>query len=1063
MEFDANCGACGAPVGAAQRFCGSCGSPLGNAARLLEGRSPADLLPRHLADRVRRSSQGSVGELKFVTVLLADIVGSTALVEGLDPEETIELLNPALEAMIDAVHAYEGTVNKMQGDGIMALFGAPIAHEDHAVRACYAALAMQERIRQGSDGDLRIRVGLHSGKVIVRYLRSDLTVEYEADGPAVHLASRMESLAQPGAIYITGATYELAEGHISARSLGDISVKGISTPVKTYLLQGRVEQRSRWAARVARGLSPFVGRRQEAETLRKALEQAHSGAGNLVAVVGGPGIGKSRLIRRFLESDVFESWSAIEISAFPDGMNASYQPISRMLRGWFAIGEQEAKSGIAAKIRDRIRAVDATLEASLPAMHALLDLSVEDPEWQQLGPPQRRQRIIDLIRQIVVRRAQARPLLLFFEDLHWADAETLAVLDSLVEVVSQHRVLIVVTSREEPARKWNESPVYTQITLEPLDLSEAGNLLELVLGRDPGLDDLKELLLKRADGTPLFIEESVASLVSSGALRGERGNHVLCRPISELDVPKDVHALLAARIDRLSQRQKDLLQTAAVIGREVPYRLLALTSGLSTGEITSISGELQAAELLYQVGLPPEGSLLFKHALTQETAYASLLGERRRSTHVRCAQMIEELHRDRLDERVEQVAQHAMAGRAWRQAADFSRRAGMKALSRSAFKDAIKFHEQTIEAVGHLPKSRESTRLALEARMRLRDALTPTGDSARISDCLSQAQLLAEELDDAPTLAAIHIGKSIMGNFAGRLDNAVAEGRHALRHAERAGQLSLLIGASYILGQAHWFQGDYAAAANVLGADLHRFVGPLRTQKFGVGTGFVVHNSTLSVVRAARGEFAEAQGRAEEALQLAEELQRPFDIGFASHAVGFMRLQIGEVEAAVPVLSRGVEICRQNGIHLLFPWNACELGRALGLLGKREEAADLLEQGIEQSRRIGLRYIEALCRLSLGEVRLAMEKLPEAMQHGRVALETAEACQYGGVQALALRHLGLCKEAEGERRSAVELLFKARDLAARLEMAPELARCDAALARMHGKGGAGDASRGALP
>ena len=1058
MEFDASCGACGAPVGAAQRFCGACGSSLGNAARLLDGRSPGDLQPQHLPDHVRRSGQGTEGELKFVTVLLADIVGSTALVDGLDPEETIELLNPALEAMIDAVHAYEGTVNKMQGDGIMALFGAPIAHEDHAVRACYAALAMQERIRQAHGNDLTIRVGLHSGKVIVRYLRSDLTAEYEADGPAVHLASRMESLAQPGAIYITGATYELAEGHISARSLGDISVKGVGTPVKTYHLQDRVEQRSRWAARVARGLSPFVGRSSEAEILRGALERARSGEGNLVAVVGGPGIGKSRLIRRFLESDVFANWSVFEISAFPDGMNASYQPISRMFRGWFGIGEQEARAGIAAKIRESIRAVDATLEAALPAMHALLDLPVEDPEWQQLGPPQRRQRIIDLIKQIVVRRAQVQPLLLFFEDLHWADAETLAVLDSLVEVVSQHRVLIVVTSREAPAGKWNDSPAYTHIALEPLDLLEAGNLLDLVLGRDPDLDDLKELLLKRADGTPLFIEESVASLVAGGALRGERGNHVLCRPVSELDVPKDVHALLAARIDRLSQRQKDLLQTAAVIGREVPHRLLALTSGLSTGEISSISGELQAAELLYQVGLPPEGNLLFKHALTQETAYASLLGERRRSIHVRCAQMIEELHRDRLDERVEQVAQHAMAGRAWRQAADFSRQAGMKALSRSAFKDAIKFYEQTIEAVGHLPKSPENTRLALEARMRLRDALTPTGDSARISDCLSQAQLLAEELDDAPTLAAIHIGKSIMGNFAGRLDSAVAEGRHALRHAERAGQLSLLIGASYILGQAHWFQGDYAAAANVLGADLHRFVGPLRTQKFGVGTGFVVHNSTLSVVRAARGEFAEAQSRAEEALQLAEELQRPFDIGFASHAVGFMRLQKGEVEAAVPVLSRGVEICRQNGIHLLFPWNACELGRALGLLEKREEAADLLEQGIEQSRRIGLRYIEALCRLSLGEVRLAMEKLPEAMQHGQVALETAEACQYSGVQALALRHLGLCKEAEGERRSAVELLLKARDLAARLEMAPELARCDAALARMHGKGGAGDAS-----
>ena len=1009
-------------------------------------------MSRHLADPVRRSSHGE-GELKFVTVLLADVVGSTALIDGLDPEETIELLNPALRAMTDAVHAYEGTVNKLQGDGIMALFGAPIAHEDHAVRACYAAIAMQERIQKVSGSDLRIRVGLHSGRVLVRFVRSDLTVEYEADGPTVHLASRMESLAEPGTICITGATYKLAEGHISAQSMGSISVKGVSTPVQTYQLRDRVERRSRWAARLARGLSPFVGRARETEILRASFDHASAGKGNLISVIGGPGIGKSRLVRQLLESDLFRNWSVFEMSAFPDGINASYQPISRMLRGWFEIGEQEATSGIAAKIRDRIRSADATFEPALPTMYALLDLPVEDPEWQQLGPPERRQRTIELIKRIVTRGAEARPLMLFFEDLHWADAETLAVLDSLFDVVAQHSVLIVVTSRQEPPRKWSESPAYSQIVLEPLGVSEAGNLLELVLGRDPSLYDLKKLLLRRADGMPLFIEESVASLVASGALRGDRGNYVLLRPVSELDVPSDVQALLAARIDRLSQRQKDLLQTAAVIGREVPYRLLELTSGLSRDEISSISQELQDAELLYQVALPPDGSLSFKHALTQETAYATLLGERRRSIHVHCAKVFEEFYQDRLGERVEQIAHHAIAGRAWEKAAQYCRQAGMKALSRSAFKDAIEFYEQTIKAVSQLPRSPESTRLALEAHMRLRDALTPTGDSGRISECLGKAQDLAEELDDASTLAAIHIGKSIIGNFAGRLDSAIVEGRHARRHAERAGAISLLIGSSYILGQAYWFQGDYAAAAETLSADLHRFDGALRTQKFGVGTGYVVHNSTLGVVRALRGEFAEAQSRAEEALRVADDLQRPFDIGFASHAVGFMWLQRGEPEAAVPFLARGVEACRKNGIHLLFPWDACELGRALGRLGRQEEAAGLLEEAIEQSRRIGLRYIEALCRLSLGEVRLSMGTLPEAMRQGTVAIEMAEKCQYLGVQALALRHLGLCEEAGGDHRGAVDLLLKARETMTRYEMAPDLARCDTALARVRGSRG----------
>ena len=583
-------------------------------------------------------------------MLFADLKGSTELIRDLDPEAAQTLLDPALQRMMDAVHRFEGTVNQVLGDGIMALFGAPVAHEDHAVRACYAGLAMQaamrryaEEVRRSHGLEMQMRVGLNSGEVVVRAIGNDLHMDYSAVGQTTHLAARMEQLATPGSIRLTAATLRLVEGLVQVNALGRFPVRGLPEPVEVFELVGASAVRRRLQAAAARGLTRFVGRQQELAALQQALEQAGAGHGQIVAVVGEAGVGKSRLVYEFVHSHHTQGWSVLESASVSYGKATPYFPVIDLLKRYSHIEDHDDTRTIRAKLTGQVLTLDAALQDVIPALLALLDALPDDSPFRQLDPAQRRQRTLTALKRVLLRESQVQPLLLVFEDLHWIDTETQALLDSLVESLPTAQLLLLVNYRPEYQHGWGSKTYYTQLRLDPLPPMSADEFLHALLGDDASLQPLTPLLIARTEGNPFFLEESVRTLVETGVLQGERGAYHLGQALQTIQVPATVQAVLAARIDRLPPEEKGLLQTAAVIGDEVPLPLCRPLPICQRRCCTAASPTSRRPSSCMRHGCSPSREYTFKHALTHEVAYGGLLQERRRALHARIVEALEML------------------------------------------------------------------------------------------------------------------------------------------------------------------------------------------------------------------------------------------------------------------------------------------------------------------------------------------------------------------------------------------------------------------------------------
>ena len=760
--------------------------------------APLAYTPPYLVEKILTTRSALEGERKQVTVLFADLKGSTELIRDLDPEAAQTLLDPALQCMMDAVHRFEGTVNQVLGDGIMALFGAPVAHEDHAARACYAGLAMQaamrryaEEVRRSHGLEMQMRVGLNSGEVVVRAIGNDLHMDYSAVGQTTHLAARMEQLATPGSIRLTAATLRLVEGLVQVNALGRFPVRGLPEPVEVFELVGASAVRRRLQAAAARGLTRFVGRQQELAALQQALEQAGAGHGQIVAVVGEAGVGKSRLVYEFVHSHHTQGWSVLESASVSYGKATPYFPVLDLLKRYSHIDDHDDTRTIRAKLTGQVLTLDAALQDVIPALLSLLDALPDDSPFRQLDPAQRRQRTLTALKRVLLRESQVQPLLLVCEDLHWIDTETQALLDSLVESLPTAQLLLLVNYRPEYQHGWGSKTYYTQLRLDPLPPLSADAFLHALLGDDASLQPLTHLLIARTEGNPFFLEESVRTLVETGVLQGERGAYHLGQALQTIQVPATVQAVLAARIDRLPPEEKGLLQTAAVIGHEVPLPLLQAIADMPEEVLHRSLAHLQATELLYETRLFPECEYTFKHALTHEVAYGGLLQERRRALHARIVEALEALAGDRVAEQVERLAHHALRGEVWDKALAYCRQAGEKAMARSAYREAVGYFEQALSALPHLPEQRDTLEQAIDLRLALRSALRPSGDLGRILAYLREAETLAAALDDPRRLGQVSLFLSSHFRFMGAYDQAIAAAQRALALATASGDVVL--------------------------------------------------------------------------------------------------------------------------------------------------------------------------------------------------------------------------------------------------------------------------------
>ena len=721
-------------------------------------------------------------------MLFADVSGFTRIAAALDPEDVQQLLRRAFDLMLEEVHRYEGTVSQFLGDGLLALFGAPIAHEDHAQRAVRAALGIQ-RALAGYQQELaaqrgiefRVRIGLNSGPVVVGAVGVDLTMDYLAVGDTVNLASRVQNLAPPGAVVITEHTHRLVAGSFAVRDGGAHAVKGKDEPIRVLEVLRPLRSRSRVDLSAERGLTRFVGRRADVETLRRALGQAAQGRGQVVALVGEPGVGKSRLVWEFTHSRWAKGWLVLESGAVSYGTTTAYLPLIDLVKSYCRIEARDDARTVREKLTDRLLALDERLRPALPAFLALLDVETEDAGWLALDPPQRRQRTLDALKRLLLLAALAQPLLLVFEDLHWIDAGTQALLDGLVESLPAARVLLVVTYRPEYEHRWSGKSYYTQLRIDPLPPERAGELLGALLQDGPSVRRLTPRLVEQTEGNPFFLEECVRTLVETGALvAGGRGRYRLIRDLPDVQVPATVQAVLAARIDRLPPDEKRLLQTAAVLGKDAPFAVLAAVAGQPDGELRAGLARLQAAEFLYEARLFPELEYTFKHALTHEVTYASLLLERRRGLHGQAMAALQALYPDRTAEHVELLAYHAARGAVWDKALGFLRQAGAKAMARSAYRDAVTHGEQALEALGQLPESRATLEQAVDLRCDLINALHVLGERQLYLPHLEEADALAGTLGDPRRVALVasYLTNCLWG--LGDYERAVAAGQRAL-------------------------------------------------------------------------------------------------------------------------------------------------------------------------------------------------------------------------------------------------------------------------------------------
>ena len=1034
--------------------------------------APLAYTPPYLAEKILTSRGALEGERKQVTVLFADLKGSMELLADRDPEEARHLLDPVLDRMMAAVHQYEGTVNQVMGDGIMALFGAPLAHEDHAVRACYAALRMQEAVQhyatevQRTHGvPLHMRVGLNAGEVVVRSIGSDLHMDYTAVGQTTHLAARMEQMAMPGSILITPAVLGLVEGFVQVKALGAMPVRGLRDPVEVYEVTGAGMVRSRLQAAAARGLTRFVGRQQELEALQQALAQAQAGQGQVAALVGEAGVGKSRLVYEVVHSHRTQGWLVLASASVSYGKATPYFPLIDLLKRYCHVEERDDPRTIHAKVTGQLLTLDETLHGTIPAMLALLAALPADSPFLTLDPLQRRQRTLDGLKRLLLRESQVQPLLLVCEDLHWIDTETQALLDSLVESLPTARLLLLVNYRPEYQHGWGSKTYYRQLRLDPLPPASTDEFLQALLGDDPSLAPLTPLLIARTGGNPFFLEESVRTLVETGMLGGASGAYRLAQALASLQMPATVQAVLAARIDRLSPAEKHVLQTAAVIGTEVPLPLVQAIAELPEADLYRDLAHLQAAEFLYETRLFPERAFTFKHALTHEVAYNGLLQERRRVLHGRIVEHLAALSAERQAEQVERLAHHAVRGEIWDKAVTYCQQAAARAMAGSAYREAVGYFEQALAALAQLPERRDTLAQAIDLRCDLRNALLPLDEHARILDSLRMAETLAEQLGDDQRRGRVagQLCLSLLG--MDEYAHAMAAGQRALALATSSGALDILVPAQTALAMVYMYSGGFREALDVAQRAVAALTGTLRYAHFGrIFLPGVSARCYAAACLVELGEVTVGCSVGEDAVRLAEEVEHSYSMALALWFVGILRLRQRDIQTAIPALERGLALCQSANIPLHVPLFTASLGAAYALAGRGVEARPLLDQTLEHVATGSRFYYNAHVLIELCEALLLVSRVEDAGVLVSHLLDLSRTHTGRGYQAHAYRLLGEVAR-HGEPLDVNQAAAHYRQslvLAEDLGMRPLQAHCHRGLGMLYATSGQPELARAEL-
>jgi len=860
-------------------FCGKCAHDLRipKESPPLDYTAPQSYTPKFLADKILTTRSSIEGERKVVTVLFADVANYTSLSEKLDPEEVHEIMDGCFRILMDEIHRYEGTINQFTGDGVMALFGAPLAHENHAQRACHAALAIQrdlaeygQKVDKNTGHEFRMRIGLNSGPVVVGSIGNDLRMDYTAIGDTTNLAARMQNLAKPGAILVTKETERLAREFFTFNSLGKLTVKGKEEPQEAYELLSPTEIGTRFAASVMRGLTPFVGRVNSMSVLKEAFNAAKAGAGQMVGLVGEAGVGKSRLLFEFINCLAGEDFTYLEGKCIHYGETLPYYPFIEIVKKYCGIEDADREYLVRKKLKEAMCSLDQALEGVILYFEDLLSLKIEDKAFTKMEPEHRKWKTCDAIKTLFVRIAQDRPLILTVDDMHWIDKSSEEVLTHLVEGIPHSRILLLCVYRPEYRHRWGELSYFTRLGLQQLSPESSSRLVEAILREGKVADDLRDLVLRKAGGNPLFMEEFTRNLLEMGAVGRRDDTYVLACREAEIEVPGTLQAVIAARVDRLEETLKQVLQIASVIGRDFAFRVLRIIMDAGE-ELRRHLANLTGLEFIHEKALFPELEYVFKHGLTQEVAYGSLLAQRRKEFHRRAAEAMEKLYEDRLPEYLGPLAYHYYRAEVWEKAFHYLKAAGDRARAFYATREAIDYYDKALEVSGRI-----ADRVTKEELMDLHqnrgrmwhcmmefDKALP--DFEKVAEIAGELGKKAREWRAFMDIAICYGGGGGLCDF----DKITAYGNRALEIIRETGDAAGEVRWMIQYGTFTALMGDSEGLANLEKAlDICRQFGDKRG--IGLAVGF------LALAHSMWGEYGRCIEEARESAQLAKEANNRF-------------------------------------------------------------------------------------------------------------------------------------------------------------------------------------------
>jgi len=1005
------------------KFCGNCGTLLRNLCEGCSFENPLEfaycgrcgLALRRLTPEVKdnplstsmssasRSGGGPArganiwtteGERKTITVMFADIQSSTELMRDLDPEEARAIVDPVLHLMIETVHRYGGYVAQSTGDGIFAMFGAPIAHEDHPQRALYAALRMQEEMRRDADRmrgprqtPLQVRIGVNSGEVVLRTIETGGHAEYTAVGHVTNLAARMQGIAPAGGVVITEGTRRLVEGYFALRPLGPTEVKGISERINVFEVTGLGPLRTHFQLSVRRGLTKFVGREREIAEIKRALEQAWAGYGQLFAVVADAGIGKSRLFYEF-EAALPSKCKLLRGSSVSYGKAASWLPVLELLCGYFGIQDADDLATRRRKVRQALSMLDPGLIDSVPYLLGLLGIQEGPDPLAQVDPQIMRSRTLDFIKRIVAREALNQPTVIIFEDLHWIDEETQALLDLFADSIGSSRVLLLVNYRPEYRHQWTNKSYYSQLRLEALRPEGANDMLSALLGNELELAPLKQTIIERTEGNPFFIEEMVQALFHEGEL--VRNGGVKASPsLLRLRPPPTVQGVLTARIDRLSAEQKELLQMLSVIGRQSPLSLVRQVVQRAGAGPDRLLAELQVGEFIYERPGLRDSDYIFKHALTHEVAYNSILTRDRLLLHERVGAAIESLYPQQLNEHLRELAYHYSHSAASSKAIEYLRRAGEMAKNKWAYTEAVEHLRKALEFLRQLPSDSERSHEELLLQIALGASLSAARGFAapELEPIYNRSRELGVALGDRLRLIHVLHGLWTFYHFRLMLGHSLEVAEEVLNISESLANATLLQSAYLLKGISLFFQGELLTAREHFERSLSFFdarkaslsslearVGSMGFLSLTLWTlgfpeqafrqvfdGLVVARKAdqplslinmlacASFLNGCAGYGITAREEAEEYARLAGQYGLAHHSARAIHYRGMALLALGQIEESVLEMQRGMAALSSTGAAVSGSMRSF-LAEGLKRIGRTEEALAVVTEGLASAR-----------------------------------------------------------------------------------------------------------------